>query len=103
MVDTPYYAFLCTRQEQECRSGKWIAINKNLPHPVVNNIDISSRAEITDLRPFNTSVSTWLKVYYKDGSVRDFKFDNTHWNIPEMANSAAERQFIKRGRQMRVP
>ncbi|EPG8311106.1 hypothetical protein RFG39_001560 [Klebsiella aerogenes] len=77
MVDTPYYAFLCTRQEQECRSGKWIAINKNLPHPVVNNIDISSHAEIADLRPFNTSLSTWLKVYYKDGSVRDFKFENT--------------------------
>lgn len=76
MVDSPYYAFLCTRQEKECRSGKWIAINKNLPHPVVNNIDIGGQADIRDLRPSNTPEKTWLLVFYEDGRVTRFKFDN---------------------------
>ncbi|HCL5637873.1 TPA: hypothetical protein N2N45_003946 [Klebsiella aerogenes] len=76
MVDSPYYAFLCTRQEKECRSGKWVAINKNLTQPVVNHINIGGQDDIRDLRPSNTQERTWLQVFYKNGRVTRFEFDN---------------------------
>lgn len=78
MVDSPYYSFLCTHQKKECRSGKWIAINKNQPHPVVKIIDIGGPYEISDLWPSNTPERTWLHVLYTDGRATHFEFDNNH-------------------------
>lgn len=76
MIDSPYFAFLCNNSADDCRKGKWIAVNKNLAEPQVRAISLAGKADISDLRPANDASKTWLNVTYANGDQRLFEFDN---------------------------
>lgn len=76
MVESPYYVFLCDNSADACRTGSWIAINKNLTEPNVRKISLGGPAQINDLRPANDARNTWLQVTYVNGKQKVFTFDN---------------------------
>ncbi|RJL02257.1 hypothetical protein [Enterobacter chuandaensis] len=76
MVDSPYFVFLCSNSADDCRKGKWIAVNKNLAEPQVRAISLAGKADVSDLRPANDASKTWLNVTYANGDQHVFEFDN---------------------------
>ncbi|KAA5947763.1 hypothetical protein F1543_03545 [Enterobacter cloacae] len=76
MVDSPYFVFLCNNSTAACRTGSWIAINKNLARPYAQKISLGGQTQITDLRPANDTHNTWLQVTYVKGEQNVFTFDN---------------------------
>lgn len=76
MVESPYYTFLCDNSADACRTGSWIAINKNQTEPNVRKISLGGPAQISDLRPANDKHKTWLQVTYVNGQQTVFEFEN---------------------------
>lgn len=76
MIDSPYFVFLCNNSTDDCRNGKWIAINKNLVEPHVRTISLAGDTVLSDLRPANDAHNTWLQVTYANGEQHVFTFDN---------------------------
>ncbi|MBF4109651.1 hypothetical protein [Enterobacter cloacae] len=76
MVDSPYFVFLCNNSTAACRTGSWIAINKNLVRPYPQTLSLGGQTLITDLRPANDAHHTWLQVTYANGEQNVFTFDN---------------------------
>lgn len=77
MLDSPYFVFLCNNSTDACRTGSWIAINKNRTTPYVERLSLGGRADISDLRPANDAHNTWLQVTYANGEQKVFTFENT--------------------------
>ncbi|MFH7906764.1 hypothetical protein [Enterobacter cloacae] len=77
MVESPYFVFLCDNSADACRTGSWIAINKNRATPYVERLSLGGRADISDLRPANDAHNTWLQVTYANGEQKVFTFENT--------------------------
>lgn len=76
MIDSPYFVFLCNNSTDDCRKGRWIAINKNLVEPKVRTISLAGNTDLSDLRPANDAHNTWLQVTYANGEQNVFTFDN---------------------------
>ena len=77
MVDSPYFTFLCNNSANACRTGSWIAINKNSATPYVKTLSLGGGALISDLRPANDEHHTWLQVTYVNGEQNVFVLENS--------------------------
>lgn len=77
MVDSPYFTFLCNNSANACRTGSWIAINKNSATPYVKALSLGGGTLISDLRPANDEHHTWLQVTYVNGEQNVFVLENS--------------------------